>query len=83
MSLLLLFFCFFNFLIFRLVVRTLYYVKVTELGHSHFMGWQACGMWAELNISGWIRAHLLYCLAFYFLTTTALTTVAKISQWCT
>ena len=35
-----------------LVARALYDVKEVELGHSHFIGWQACGMWEELNISG-------------------------------
>ena len=35
-----------------LVVRAPYDIKGVELGHSHFYGKQACGMWAELNISG-------------------------------
>ena len=36
-----------------LVARAPYDIKGAELGHSHFIGWQACRMWAELNISGW------------------------------
>ena len=35
-----------------LVVRAPYDVKGVELGHSHFIGWQICRMWAQLNISG-------------------------------
>ena len=41
-----------------LVARTPYCVKGVKLGHSQFIGWQACGMWAELNISGCIQAQL-------------------------
>ena len=57
-----------------LVAWAPYDVQGAELGHSHFIGWQA-RMWAEINISGWIRARFLkrtwlYCSAFYFLTTT-------------
>ena len=41
-----------------LVARTPYDVKGAKLCHNQFIGWQACRMWAELNISGWIRAQL-------------------------
>ena len=35
----------------------LYDIKGEELGHSHLIGQQACGMWAELDIIGWIQAQ--------------------------
>ena len=42
-----------------LVARASYDVKGAALGHSLFVfiGWQACGMLEELNISGWIQAQ--------------------------
>ena len=42
----------------HLVAWAPYDVKAEELGHSHFIGWQACRIWAELNISSWIQAQL-------------------------
>ena len=49
-----------------------YDAKGAELGRSHFIGWQACGMWVELNISSWIRVQFLkkearFILLFSFL----------------
>ena len=58
-------------------------IKGGELGHGHF--YRMASMW---NVGGikyqwWIMAQevcFAYCLAFCFLTTMLLTTVAKISQ---
>ena len=43
-----------------LVAQAPYDVKGVELGHSHFMGWQAWRMWAELSINGWIRVQFIF-----------------------
>ena len=42
-----------------LVVWAPYDIKGAKLGHSHFIGWQACGMWEELN-STWIRIKKIF-----------------------
>ena len=41
-----------------LVAQAPYDIKGAELGRIHFNRMaKACGMWAELNINGWMKAQ--------------------------
>ena len=72
-----------------LVARAPYDKQGDRVRPQPFLGWQACGMWAELNISGWIwaqlkkRSMLRFTVQLSIFTTMALTTAAKVSQLCT